>query len=234
MTSATAFDSDTRFRLRPPPPAAITVGRHAGNWTPQRSWQRAALAWERVRTAWRLQWATRVLAGRSGPLRLCLGRARASIAGWVTVDDERGADLRIDLRRGLPLPDACVSLIYADQCIERLEFAPAQALLRECRRVLVPGGVLRLATPDLTEALAAFAGAAADTGADQRVRALNQAFRGAHHYLYDEAELRRCLREAGFHRSERRRAAVSQRPELAGLETRDDSALIVEAWCEQS
>ena len=53
-----------------------------------------------------------------------------------------------NLLRGLPYRDNTVAGIYAGEVWEHFEFAQAGALTRECHRVLVPGGVLRVCVPD--------------------------------------------------------------------------------------
>lgn len=54
-----------------------------------------------------------------------------------------------DLTKPLPFEDNKVSVIYAAHVLEHLYLADAQRLLAECKRVLVPGGVIRLVVPDL-------------------------------------------------------------------------------------
>jgi len=61
-----------------------------------------------------------------------------------------------DVLAGLPFPDASVRYIVANHSLSDLshhELAPA---LIELRRVLMPGGVLRLLVPDLLGAFAAY------------------------------------------------------------------------------
>ncbi len=69
-------------------------------------------------------------------------------------------DFRIhDLRRGfLAWEDNSVDLIYLGQVIEHLNpIYEAPSLLKECHRMLKPGGVLRIATPDYTLLMFAWA-----------------------------------------------------------------------------
>lgn len=54
-----------------------------------------------------------------------------------------------DVRKGLPFRDNCFSAIYASHLLEHLYPDEAKELLRECGRVLKPGGVIRLVVPDL-------------------------------------------------------------------------------------
>jgi predicted SAM-dependent methyltransferase len=54
-----------------------------------------------------------------------------------------------DLKRRLPFPDNTFSAIYASHVLEHLYRNQAQELLGECKRVLKPGGIVRLVVPDL-------------------------------------------------------------------------------------
>lgn len=176
----------------------------------------------------------------AAPLRLCLGSGNAPIPGWVNVDLIAGADVRLDLRYPLPLPDRSVAAIYSEHFVEHLPLPAVQALLRECRRVLADDGVLRLATPDLAAVLHAYhtdwrdqewvrwpEHAFVDTGAHM----LNVAFGGfGHHHLFDQQDLELRLRRAGFAHVARCALGDSQHRELRQLETRADSLLVLEAW----
>lgn len=54
-----------------------------------------------------------------------------------------------DVRRRLPWPDASFSTVYASHLLEHLYHGEGKRLMRECYRVLKPGGVLRIVVPDL-------------------------------------------------------------------------------------
>jgi predicted SAM-dependent methyltransferase len=49
----------------------------------------------------------------------------------------------------IPLPNASVEVLYSSHMLEHLDRDEARQFLAEARRVLVPGGRLRLAVPDL-------------------------------------------------------------------------------------
>lgn len=181
----------------------------------------------------------RQLAARNGPLRLCIGSGAAPIPGWVNIDISPPADVLLDVRYGLPLPDASVERIYSEHVVEHLDVADGLALMREWRRTLAPGGVVRIATPDLEYVVSVYRStwkeqdwvnwpeyAWIDTG----VRMLNASVRlWGHQYLYDFDELALRLRQAGFTTVTRCALGESEHPDLQGLETRLDSRLIVEA-----
>lgn len=111
----------------------------------------------------------------------------------------------------IPCDDATVRVVYSSHMIEHLDRAEARAFLAEVKRVLRPGGILRLAAPDLSTQVADYL----RTGqADEFVAALHMglsrpagwrarahwALAGPRHHLwmYDGASLVRLLAEAGF------------------------------------
>jgi SAM-dependent methyltransferase len=54
-----------------------------------------------------------------------------------------------DAVRRIPCPDGSAEAVYSAHMIEHLDRGEARRFLGEARRVLAPGGVLRLAVPDL-------------------------------------------------------------------------------------
>lgn len=71
-------------------------------------------------------------------LHLCCGSRLEK--GWCNLDMDPPADVRHDVRAGLPFPDEHFSHIYSEHAIEHFTAAEGLALLRECKRVLKPGG----------------------------------------------------------------------------------------------
>lgn len=57
--------------------------------------------------------------------------------------------LHLKLTESLPFPDNRFQAIYASHLLEHLYRDQAASLVRECHRILAPGGVLRLVVPDL-------------------------------------------------------------------------------------
>jgi len=62
----------------------------------------------------------------------------------------RGAGIQYaDAVRRLPFDDASAGVIYSSHMLEHLSRKQAVAFLAEARRVLAPGGIIRIAVPDL-------------------------------------------------------------------------------------
>jgi SAM-dependent methyltransferase len=55
--------------------------------------------------------------------------------------------LRHDIRK-MPFPDGIAEAIYSSHTLEHLYLVDAASVIRECRRLIQPGGVLRIALPD--------------------------------------------------------------------------------------
>ena len=70
---------------------------------------------------------------------------------WINLDARSDGPevLAHDLTTGVPFKDDSFDVVYHSHLLEHLDIVDAETLLRECLRVLVPGGILRLAVPDL-------------------------------------------------------------------------------------
>lgn len=82
-------------------------------------------------------------------LKLNVGCGEAKYFGWVNIDIEPGADLVMDVRKGLPFDDNSVDFIYNEHLLEHLAFEEGEKVLREFKRCLKKAGVLRIAMQDL-------------------------------------------------------------------------------------
>ena len=94
--------------------------------------------------------AGRYLAGTREP-RLHLGCGRRVLDGWLNSDlvPCSAGVLRLDVTRPFPFPADTFAHVYCEHVIGELSCEGAAAMLDECFRVLVPGGKVRIATPDL-------------------------------------------------------------------------------------
>jgi predicted SAM-dependent methyltransferase len=175
------------------------------------------------------------------PSRLHIGCGQQALPGWINIDNQGlpGVDQVLDVRHGLPFSG--VAAIYAEHFLEHLSLDDGLAFLRECRRVLLPEGVLRLSTPNLDWViLTHYRGpAAGDDDAREDCFRINRAFHGwGHQFLYNERTLAATLRDAGFANVQRVAYGESEHAELRGLERHEKSTdygelshiLIVEAW----
>jgi len=177
----------------------------------------------------------------SEPRRLHWGCGAVTPAGWVNSDRRRGrgVDLVCDIRDGFPLPDASFDYavgIHALQDLPYLDLVPA---LRELRRVLVPGGVLRLALPDLDRAIQAYlrGDSAYFRVPDHEVRSLGgklciqMTWYGSLRSLFTYDCIEELAGQAGFTTVARCEFGEtrSPHPEIVALDDRRSESLFVEA-----
>jgi predicted SAM-dependent methyltransferase len=89
------------------------------------------------------------------PSLLNLGCGQRFHPAWTNVDlaPADPSIRRCDVIQPLPFADATFDAVYHSHLLEHLPRAGALPFLRECRRVLKPGGIMRLAIPNL-EAIA--------------------------------------------------------------------------------
>jgi predicted SAM-dependent methyltransferase len=171
---------------------------------------------------------------RVRPLRLNLGSGFQPRPGWINVDLSNHADLQLDLREPLPFPDDSVRAIYTEHFFEHLSYPnlddetawqletpehPSEGLtfLRECRRVLEPGGTFDIVVPDAEGIIREYVFRHEQPfpqhawwgpkWCDTPLHCVNYVFRQGreHKYAYDEETLEGMLVRAGF-------ADVARRP----------------------
>jgi predicted SAM-dependent methyltransferase len=142
----------------------------------------------------------------------------------------------LDICKKLPFEDGSVDWVYAEHLVEHVSLADGITWLTEVRRILAPGGLLRLTTPDLATYVDGYQeGNAFFDRHRKRLHAIglgppmparrafmfNQIFYlYGHRWLYDLDELRYALGEAGFDPDTVRRESFRKgaRPDVADLD----------------
>jgi predicted SAM-dependent methyltransferase len=70
---------------------------------------------------------------------------------WINVDMTSNSKFvkSHNLRKGIPFSDGKIDVIYHSQVLEHFPKEDARKFIRECFRVLKPGGTMRIVVPDL-------------------------------------------------------------------------------------
>lgn len=180
----------------------------------------------------------------NGPIMLNLGCGTDYKEPWVNIDNNSDEnieklDLNWDLRNPLPYKDNSVDFIFNEHFFEHLEVEEALKSMKDFRRVLKQGGIMRIAMPDLESVVDHYQSVPLDQDpvikefnlefVKTRAEWMNISFRWwGHKWLYDWEELERRLKEAGFTKMKRCKLRESTHSELRNLEIRDGSILIAE------
>jgi SAM-dependent methyltransferase len=90
--------------------------------------------------------------------RLNWGCGPDGVPGWLNSDVKSGPgiDLSADILDGLPLAADSIDYVVSIHALPELPYSSLLPALEELRRVLKPGGVLRLALPDLLKGVDAY------------------------------------------------------------------------------
>jgi predicted SAM-dependent methyltransferase len=167
----------------------------------------------------------RLLAERPRPRFLNLGSGPRGLDDglWVNVDGfkDRNVHLLLDISRRLPFPDDTFQGAFCEHVLEHFSLEDGERVASEIRRVLAPGGRLRVIVPDAEKiihqylddpaALIAYRGEGGTA-----MEAVNSFFRQRyeHQFLYDWQTIERMLERAGFARVERLACSEGTVPEL--------------------
>lgn len=215
-------------------------------------------------------------ATESADLKLNLGSGTNAVSGWVNVDKSIGPWLtrhkrikgllkiarvvspqqfntewpssiqKVSLTSHFPWKDGSVQAIYSSHMLEHLTRNEVKAFLANCFRVLRPGGIIRLALPDLEEAVQEYLRmkqVGKPDSADALIESLYMApevdgsvlhklavrfFHRPHKWMYDGDSIKQVLQTHGFEGIRRCEFQSGECPDLTELENRPGS-LFVEA-----
>jgi len=183
-----------------------------------------------------------------------IGAGDCGLDGWVNMDGYKcdGVNCLYDPRAKMPFEDNSVKGIFSEHFFEHIHYTEeAPTFLKECHRVLQPGGVLRLIVPDAGRYLKAYAAQDPwaelkplrpldDDGVDPYfgwsyntpMELMNAVFRQSqeHKFAYDYETMEFIMRQNGFSQIQQQSYQKSALPELAiDQESRKTESLYVEA-----
>jgi predicted SAM-dependent methyltransferase len=170
--------------------------------------------------------------------KLQIGTSNNILDGWLNTDCflNHSPIVYLNATRRFPFDANTFDYVMAEHMIEHVEYEEAQTMLRECLRVLKPGGRVRFSTPDMGVLLALHAREKTDAQRNYtewiiatlmpEVReckdafVINNAFHfWGHRFLYDQETLHHALRSAGFREIKFYKPGDSEDPNLRKLES---------------
>jgi predicted SAM-dependent methyltransferase len=176
--------------------------------------------------------------------KIQIGAGPNPLAGWLNTDvapeahtAHRAELVFLNASKGFPLADMSFDYVWSEHMIEHIPVDHAHHMLRECFRILRPGGRIRIATPDLAAITALYDDPLSDVQrhyvewvsttlkpgvhrGSPRCFVVNQMFRAhGHQFIYDQETLSAMLADVGFVAPTRWQPGESDDPELRGIES---------------
>lgn len=173
--------------------------------------------------------------------RLNWGCGGHTAPGWINVDVKEGSgiDVTCDVLKGLPLATDSIDYAVSIHALPEIHFDDQVSVLTELKRVLRPGGVLRLGLPDLLKGVRAYERGDRDyflvpdeDAASMGAKLVTQLiWYGYSRTLFTPEFAIELLGRAGFDRAVecRYRHTASSFPEIVELDNREPESLFVEA-----
>jgi predicted SAM-dependent methyltransferase len=141
----------------------------------------------------------------AGSVQLHLGCGWNQLEGWINIDLVGGkTDLVWDLRKALPFEPSSVDAVFLEHVFEHMTYSETLTVLGHIRKVLKPGGALRVGVPDAGMYARWYANDAAGLqefrwGRVTAMLALREVFQEhAHVAAYDAETLVLVLEAGGF------------------------------------
>jgi predicted SAM-dependent methyltransferase len=170
--------------------------------------------------------------------KLQLGAGGNYVDGWLNTDiAPKAREVYLDAASDYPFPSGAFHYVFAEHLIEHLSWEDGLKMLRECHRVLAPGGKVRIVTPNLAKLFYLL-----NNGANAEVRKViesaqrmygwpdtpimpayifNKSVREwGHLFIYDPATLRKTFELAGFTEIKERRIGEKTDPIFEKVEFR--------------
>lgn len=139
----------------------------------------------------------------------------------------------LNVAKPFPFKSDSVQCIYSSQMLEHLEHEVAMRCLKECYRVLRPGGVMRIGVPDLDQLIVQYKAGDPDTWLYEFLAVYSKGDKNRHWWHYNEYSLSQKLQQIGFGECYRCAAGQGRCADVSSIETSPDldhgPVLIMEA-----
>lgn len=171
--------------------------------------------------------------------KLQIGSGNSALPGWLNSDylPPSPAHYHLDATKPFELKSESFDYVFSEHMIEHIPFKAALNMLKECHRILKPGGRIRVSTPPLEFVIDLvrqpgpdhlryvdwhMATWLPDLPYGSTAVVANDFLRNwGHLFVYDEPTLRWALEQAGFKDVQRTLLNESEDPALRNLEHPD-------------
>ena len=130
-------------------------------------------------------------------LALNIGTGGHDLVGWVNLDETKPGDVLARVPSA-PFRDECFDEILMSHVVEHMALDAGRALMKECHRILKPGGVVTVIVPEGKIISLAYLAGQVDNWQLNDLYVYSYCQESQHRWLYDRRTLTQILTEAGF------------------------------------
>ena len=135
---------------------------------------------------------------------------------------------RLDLTKRFPYANGEFAAAFSSHVIEHLYYNEAVSTLKEVHRVLMPGGIFRVAVPDLDRCVAEYDSTHPDNFCSAVFESKQARDKNQHHWMYNETSMGKLLHDVGFREVYRCKYQQGKSPDVDKIDNRPES-LFMEA-----
>jgi len=134
----------------------------------------------------------------------------------------------LNITKRFPIPDSSFKYAFSSHVIEHLYVEQALQCMKEVHRVLAPGGIVRVAVPDLDRMVSQYDVNRPNDFCNAIFESGSKRDKNRHHWMYNKKSMRDLLVTAGFKKVTIEKFRSGKCAEVELIDNREDS-LFMEA-----
>lgn len=134
----------------------------------------------------------------------------------------------LNVVKKFPYKDGVSEAVFCSHMLEHLDPNQAKRMFEEVFRILQPGGVFRVAVPDLEWAVTLYDADQPDRFLDAMYEHVGGSAKNSHKWMYTRQSLKRFFEEVGFINVENCAFQEGRIPDVGKLDSRPENSIFVE------
>lgn len=134
----------------------------------------------------------------------------------------------LDVRKPMPFAANSVNAVFSSHIIEHLHEQDAVTMLKECLRILEPGGVCRVVAPSLEQAVASYSESNPTPMLNAIFENNHKRAKNRHQWMYTAKSLCELMETIGYTEVRQCKYREGNLPDLVRIDNRPENSIYVE------